>query len=35
MQKLVYAAQIFFAERALFYNQNQMLISINNEAKVR
>jgi hypothetical protein len=35
VQKLAHAAQIFFAKRALFYNQNQMLIGINNKAKVR
>jgi hypothetical protein len=35
VQKLAYAAQIFFAERALLHDQNQMLIGINNEAKVR
>jgi hypothetical protein len=34
VQKLAYAAQIFFAERVLFYNQNQMVIRINNKAKV-
>ena len=35
VQKLANAAQISFAERALFYDQNQMLTKINNEAKVR
>ncbi len=35
VQKLAYAAQISFAESALVYNQNQMLIKINNKAKVR
>ncbi|KIM94283.1 hypothetical protein OIDMADRAFT_136323, partial [Oidiodendron maius Zn] len=34
VQKLVDAAQISFAERAL-HNQNQMLTGMNNEAKVR
>ncbi len=35
MQKLANAAQISFAERALLYDQNQMLTRMNNEAKVR
>jgi septum formation inhibitor MinC len=35
VQKLANAAQISFAKRALFYDQNQMLTRINNEAKVR
>ena len=35
VQKLVDAAQISFAERALLNDQNQMLTSMNNEAKVR
>jgi hypothetical protein len=35
VQKLVDAAQISFAERALLHNQKQMLTGINNEAKVR
>ena len=35
VQKLVDAAQISFAERALLYDQNQMLTIMNNEAKVR
>ncbi|KAG9230853.1 hypothetical protein BJ875DRAFT_364727, partial [Amylocarpus encephaloides] len=35
VQKLAYAAQISFAERALLYDQNQMLTRMNNEAKVR
>ncbi len=35
VQKLANAAQISFAERALLYNQNQMLTTMNNEAKVR
>ena len=35
VQKLVDAAQISFAERALLYNQKQMLTKMNNEAKVR
>jgi len=35
VQKLVDAAQISFAERALLYNQKQMLTRMNNEAKVR
>jgi len=35
IQKLVDAAQIFFAEHALLYDQKQMLTRINNEAKIR
>ena len=35
VQKLVDAAQISFAERALLYDQKQMLTRMNNEAKVR
>jgi hypothetical protein len=35
VQKLANAAQISFAERALLYDQNQMLTRMNNEAKVR
>ena len=35
VQKLAHAAQISFAERALLHDQNQMLTSMNNEAKVR
>jgi hypothetical protein len=35
VQKLAHAAQISFAERALLHDQNQMLIGMNNEAKVR
>jgi hypothetical protein len=35
VQKLAGAAQISFAERALLWEQNQFLISMNNEAKVR
>lgn len=35
VQKLADAAQISFAERALLHDQNQMLVSMNNEAKVR
>jgi hypothetical protein len=35
VQKLAYAAQISFAERALLYNQNQILTRINDKAKVR
>jgi hypothetical protein len=35
VQKLVDAAQISFAERALLHNQKQILTRINNEAKVR
>jgi hypothetical protein len=35
VQKLANAAQISFAERDLLHNRNQMLIRINNEAKVR
>ena len=35
IQKLANTTQISFAERALFYYQNQMLTRINNEAKVR
>jgi len=34
VQKLANAAQISFAKRALFHNQNQMLTKMNNEAKV-
>jgi hypothetical protein len=34
VQKLADAAQISFAERAL-YDQNQFLTEMNNEAKVR
>jgi hypothetical protein len=35
VQKLVDAAQISFAERALLHDQKQMLTRMNNEAKVR
>jgi hypothetical protein len=35
VQKLVDAAQIFFAERALLHDQKEMLTRMNNEAKVR
>jgi hypothetical protein len=35
VQKLVDTAQISFAERALLYDQKQMLTRMNNEAKVR
>jgi hypothetical protein len=35
VQKLVNAATISFAERALLHDQNQMLTKMNNEAKVR
>ena len=35
VQKLANAAQISFAESALLHDQNQMLIRMNNEAKVR
>ncbi|KAH6672828.1 hypothetical protein B0J14DRAFT_667473 [Halenospora varia] len=35
VQKLAHAARISFAERALLYDQNQMLTRMNNEAKVR
>ena len=35
VQKLAYAAKISFAERALLYDQNQLLTKMNNEAKVR
>jgi hypothetical protein len=35
VQKLVNAAQISFAERALLHNQKQMLTRMNNEAKLR
>ena len=35
VQKLVNAAQISFAERALLHDQNQLLTRMNNEAKVR
>ena len=35
VQKLANAAQISFAERALLYDQKQMLTRMNNEAKVR
>ena len=35
VQKLANAAQISFAERALLYDQNQLLTKMNNEAKVR
>jgi hypothetical protein len=35
VQKLANATQISFAERALLYDQNQMLTRVNNEAKVR
>ena len=35
VQKLANAALISFAERALLYNQNQILTRMNNEAKVR
>jgi len=35
VQKLANAAQISFAERALLYDQNQILTRMNNEAKVR
>jgi hypothetical protein len=35
VQKLVDAAQISFAERALLYDQKQTLTRMNNEAKVR
>lgn len=35
VQKLADATQISFAERALLYDQNQMLVRMNNEAKVR
>jgi hypothetical protein len=35
VQKLANAAQISFAERDLLYDRNQMLIRMNNEAKVR
>src|SRR5271170_6472850 len=35
VQKLAHAAQISFAESALLHDQNQMLIRMNNEAKVR
>ena len=35
VQKLANAAQISFAERALLWDQNQLLTRINNEAKVR
>jgi len=34
-QKLVDAAQISFAERAVLHDQKQMLTRMNNEAKVR
>ena len=35
MQKLANAAQISFAEHDLLHDRNQMLIRMNNEAKVR
>ena len=35
VQKLANAAQISFAERDLLHDRNQMLIRMNNEAKVR
>ncbi len=35
VQKLADATQISFAERALLHDQNQMLVRMNNEAKVR
>jgi hypothetical protein len=35
VQKLANAAQASFAKRALLHDQNQMLISMNSEAKVR
>lgn len=35
VQKLADAAQISFAERALLHDQNQTLVKMNNEAKVR
>ena len=35
VQKLADAAQISFAERALLHDQNQMLVRMNNKAKVR
>jgi hypothetical protein len=35
VQKLANAAQASFAESALLHDRNQMLIRMNNEAKVR
>jgi hypothetical protein len=35
IQKLIDAAQISFAERALLHNQKQMLTRMDNEAKIR
>ena len=35
VQKLANAAQTSFAKSALLHDQNQMLIRMNNEAKVR
>ncbi|KAL9063088.1 MAG: hypothetical protein Q9161_009632 [Pseudevernia consocians] len=35
IQKLVNATQTLFAERPLLYDHNQILININNEAKIR
>jgi hypothetical protein len=35
IRKLINTAQIFFAKNTFFYNQNQILIRINNKTKIR